>query len=261
MRVILYGCGDFSYVIEYLQEALNKLGKPAFTSFNPNDTTAKITVDVVATELRSEDQLVKQYGQRVKDNIAALQKMGIQVLLGVDATNHPYYGPFDLVIFRNPHTGNYGNSQDPSMLSYVESIGKNNQLFEGVLKKTEQTVVPYGEVLITVVGWPYVGKNPKTSLEMKGLNLDNPTYAKEYGSRAGLEFLSYIDFGTHWIARNSGGSFEAGEIGLHYRDNTKWRDVKELEHTMRGYEEKNWPAWVYKHDQWQAIKYKINNNL
>lgn len=257
MRVMLYGCGDFSYVIDYLQVALQQLKQPLFVPYDPTNTQAQIPVDVMATELRTERDLVRQYGPKVKDNIAALKQMGINVELGVDATNHPYYGPFDLVIFRNPHTGYYGNSQDQSMISYVQSIGTNNELLTGVLKQAQGTIVPYGLVLITVVGWPYVGKNPKTFLEFKGLNLDNPQYAQEYGTRSDLEFLGYLHFGTTWIARNSGGSFEAEELGLLYRDNKSWRDVNELEHTMRALDEKNWPAWVYLHPQYQQVKQRL----
>ncbi|WP_069163430.1 Rossmann-like fold-containing protein [Nocardia altamirensis] len=257
MRVILYGCGDFSYVIEYLQETLQMLKMPAFQAFDPSNWRAHVPVDVMATELRNEEQLRRQYGARVMENIGALTRSGVNVQLGVDAVNHPFYGPFDLVIFRNPHTGNYGSSADPSMVSYVESIGSNSQLFDGVLKQTARTRVPYGLVLITVVGWPYLGKNPKGSLGFQGLQLENAKYAIEYGERAGLEFLQHINLGQKWVARNTGGTFVADEIGLLYRDATKWRDIRELEHTMRAYDEANLPAWTRLHPEFEAMKRKL----
>ncbi|MEV6278528.1 Rossmann-like fold-containing protein [Nocardia sp. NPDC051832] len=257
MRVILYGCGDFSYVIEYLQEALKALQLPAYAAFDPHNSQAHVPVDVMATELRTIDQLKRQYGQRVVDNIAALKAKGVNVELGVNAVGHPSYGPFDLVIFRNPHTGNYGNSQDPSMTSYLEAIGSNNGLFQGVLKQTNHTRVPYGLVLITVVGWPYLGKNPKSQLGFQGLQLENPTYARDYGNEAGLEFLKYINFGPQWVARNTGGSFQADEIGLLYRDATHWLDIRELEHTMRAYEPDRVPAWCKLHPDYEKMRQHI----
>ncbi|MEV0245558.1 Rossmann-like fold-containing protein [Nocardia sp. NPDC050712] len=257
MRVILYGCGDFSYVIEYLQEALKALQLPAFAPFDPHDSTSHVPVDVMATELRTLDQLRRQYGTRVEANIAALVQSGVNVELGVNAVGHPSYGPFDLVIFRNPHTGNYGNSQDPSMSSYVESIGANNGLFQGVLAQTNHTRVPFGLVLITVVGWPYLGKNPKSQLGFKGLQLENPQYAKEYGEVAGLEFLKYLNFGPQWVARNTGNTFVADEVGLLYRDATHWRDIRELEHTMRAYDPDRVPGWCKLHPNYEQMRQKL----
>ncbi|MFF2555239.1 Rossmann-like fold-containing protein [Nocardia sp. NPDC058058] len=257
MRVLLYGCGDFSHVIDYLNDTMQVLKLPPFVPFDPNADNPHMPVDLVATELRALTDLKQQYGDRVEQNITALRANGVNVALGVDATQGNSFGPFDVIIFRNPHAGTYGNSQDPGMSSYLESSTDNHTLFSGVLENTRLNREPRGLVLITVVGWPYVGTHPKGKIGLTGLQLEVPDYAAAYGEPAGLEFVGHIRFGTKWVARNTGDTFQAEELGILYRDNSNWLDPNIVEHILRATSPAELPAWINTHPDIEKIKAKI----
>ncbi|MFJ4654800.1 Rossmann-like fold-containing protein [Nocardia sp. NPDC088792] len=216
MRILLYGCGDFSNVIESLSFIKQQLG---YAAFQPVDAAhADPSDDVLATELRSENELRKVYGDVVATNVQALGSAGVAVGFEMDATGHYSVGQFDLIVFRNPHTGTYGNGQDPGMSSYLVSSTDNQRLLMAALANSRKILNPNGQVLITAVGWPYIGKNPKGDLRLTGMQLEVPSFAAEYGTKAGLVHVRNIDLGQMWVARNRGSTFVADELGILYRN-------------------------------------------
>ncbi|MFB7718821.1 hypothetical protein [Nocardia sp. NPDC056100] len=120
-------------------------------------------------------------------------------------------------MFRNPHTGTYGNSQDPGMSSYLASSTDNQKLLMAVLANSAKILNPGGRVLITAVGWPYIGKNPKGDLGLTGMQLEVPSFADAYGRQAGLVYERNLALGQMWVARNRGSTFVADELGILYR--------------------------------------------
>ncbi|GAB2546102.1 Rossmann-like fold-containing protein [Nocardia heshunensis] len=215
MRILLYGCGDFSNVIETLSFIKQQLGYPPF---QPVDAAhAKPSDDVLATELRSENELLKVYGDKVAANVQALGNAGVAVGFQTDAAGHYPAGRWDLIIFRNPHTGTYGNSRDPGMSTYLESSTDNQKLLVATLANANDILVAGGRILITAVGWPYIGKNPKGDLGLKGMQLEVPDFAAEYGHTAGLKHVANLELGKMWVARNQGTTFVAEELGILYQ--------------------------------------------
>lgn len=216
MRILLYGCGDFSNVIESLSFIKLQLG---YEAFRPVDAAHTHPSDeVLATELRSEKQLRKVYGDVVATNVQALGNAGVAVGFETDATGHYSVGRFDLIIFRNPHTGTYGNSQDTGMSSYLVSSTDNQLLLMAALENSRKILNPNGQVLITAVGWPYIGKNPKGDQGLTGMQLEVPSFAAKYGTKAGLVHVRNLDLGKMWVARNQGSTFVADELGILYRN-------------------------------------------
>ncbi|MFC9432256.1 Rossmann-like fold-containing protein [Nocardia sp. NPDC057030] len=215
MRILLYGCGDFSNVIESLSFIKKELG---YGAFQPVDAEhEKPSDDVLATELRSESELHRVYGEVFDTNVKALGEAGIAVGFETDATGHYSIGSFDLIIFRNPHTGTYGSSRDPGMSSYLESSTTNQQLLMAALANSRKILNPKGRILITAVGWPYIGKHPKGDLKLTGMQLEVPSFAAAYGEKAGLVHMGNLNLGQMWVARNRGSTFVADEIGILYR--------------------------------------------
>lgn len=242
-RILLYGSADFSDALAYVQHVLKHCKKD-----NINDTN----IDIIATEIRTQKQLENAYGkEKVTQNISLLESLGVNVYFEIDATNHAYLGPFDEISFRNPHSGVYGNDYDQSGLSHLESISSNHQLFDKTMRSALKHIAPYGKLMISVSGFPYI--NEKTVYHLKGLNLENAERAIEYGQRNGWEFVRYHKFEETTKRRNNGGTFKSREVVLEYRENHKWKDAEVVEQFMRALPENKWFSWMRKHPKFDSL--------
>mmetsp|Transcript_74986 Transcript_74986/g.160577 ORF Transcript_74986/g.160577 Transcript_74986/m.160577 type:complete len:549 (+) Transcript_74986:49-1695(+) len=125
IRILTVGSGDASQQVNY----------------------ARTTTNMVVTFYDESRELVeKKYGEDGRDNLRLLDRSGVRLQFGVDATrleDYPELGKFDVALFFFPHTGVSNVKPD--------SAGSNRALIKGFLDTVGSVLNPDGEVHLAVM--------------------------------------------------------------------------------------------------------------